>query len=255
MTRHFGHRSSGHQTERLCLSDLYEVKHRGELESDATWANSPSQTDKAGSVDDYTLALDPRLSEFIGQLYVDWGKGRKWIQRADNQNKRIVRGGSTGETLCNDLEQILQSPNTQTVRKALVDARLGQGEFRSNVLRLWDGHCAVSGSSTLVAIRASHIKPWRDSTDQERLDPFNGLPLIANLDALFDAGLISFAESGEILLSEGLDEFERETFQLSNKALARAPSPETARFLRYHRENVFQNQSGTDRWKRPPESK
>jgi HNH endonuclease len=46
----------------------------------------------------------------------------------------------------------------------------------------------------------SHIRPWRDSDNRQRLDPFNGLLLAPQLDALFDAGLISFEDSGQILL-------------------------------------------------------
>lgn len=69
--------------------------------------------------------------------------------------------------------------------------------------------CAVSGSTVLDAIRASHNKPWRNANDNERLDPFNGLPLIASFDALFDVGLIAFDENGCLLVSSRLPESER----------------------------------------------
>ena len=48
---------------------------------------------------------------------------------------------------------------------------------------------------------ASHIKPWRDSNNQERLDKFNGLLLLANLDKAFDLGFISFADTGLVMIS------------------------------------------------------
>ena len=48
---------------------------------------------------------------------------------------------------------------------------------------------------------ASHIKPWRASTNPERLDPFNGLLLLPNLDRAFDRGFVTFAEDGKILVS------------------------------------------------------
>ena len=48
---------------------------------------------------------------------------------------------------------------------------------------------------------ASHIKPWRDSNHQERLDKFNGLLLLANLDKAFDLGFISFDDSGKVPIS------------------------------------------------------
>jgi predicted restriction endonuclease len=50
-------------------------------------------------------------------------------------------------------------------------------------------------------LRASHIKPWRMSDNSERLDPENGLLLVANLDAAFDAGLLSFTDTGRMLFS------------------------------------------------------
>jgi len=37
---------------------------------------------------------------------------------------------------------------------------------------------------------ASHCKPWRDSTNGERLDGENGLLLTQSIDHLFDRGFI-----------------------------------------------------------------
>jgi len=107
------------------------------------------------------------------------------------------------------------------------------------VLKLWGNRCAVSDSETLDAIRASHIKPWRSSTDKERLDPKNGLPLIASLDALFDAGLISFDESGKLIVSSMLRAKERDIFGINNASLKRMPAQETLECLTYHRNHIF----------------
>ena len=126
-----------------------------------------------------------------------------------------------------------------TTKAALVNARVGQGKFRSEVLELWGNRCAVTGSETCDAIRASHIKPWRHSTDAERLDPNNGLPLVASLDALFDAGLISFASSGTLIVSSVLSKSERRIFGLNSQSLAKPPPQKTALYLAYHRDYVF----------------
>lgn len=53
---------------------------------------------------------------------------------------------------------------------------------------------------------ASHIKPWRDSNNQERLDKFNGLLLLANLDKAFDLGFILFTDTGLVMISSQLEE-------------------------------------------------
>ena len=126
-----------------------------------------------------------------------------------------------------------------TIKAALVNARVGQGKFRSEVLELWDNCCAVTGSVTIDAIRASHIKPWRHSTTEERLNPNNGLPLVASFDALFDAGLISFASSGVMIVSSVLSESERKIFGLNSQSLTKAAPQKTALYLAYHRDCVL----------------
>lgn len=94
----------------------------------------------------------------------------------------------------------------ETTRKSIVDARLGQGNFRAALIKYW-GSCAVTGCSIEKLLRASHIKPWRSADNTERLDQFNGLLLSPNLDLAFDQGLISFNDKGRILIkSDLLDE-------------------------------------------------
>jgi hypothetical protein len=141
-----------------------------------------------------------------------------------------------------DVVAILNDQNTNpTEKEALVSARLGQGGFRRDVLKQWQQRCSVTGSSTLEAIRASHIKPWRVSEPHERIDPNNGLPLVANLDALFDAGLISFDLSGTLVVSPQLDSAERQRFGLTGQSLRlrKSPAAASADYLLFHRDNVF----------------
>jgi hypothetical protein len=63
----------------------------------------------------------------------------------------------------------------KTTRERLIDARLGQGRFRVGVASRWNGRCAVTGCAIPAVIRASHIKPWSECTDRERLNPANGI--------------------------------------------------------------------------------
>ncbi|HHQ6593829.1 TPA: HNH endonuclease [Serratia fonticola] len=48
-------------------------------------------------------------------------------------------------------------------------------------------------------LTASHIVSWSISNDKEKVDPYNGFPLIPNLDRLFDRGMISFDDNGQLL--------------------------------------------------------
>ena len=74
----------------------------------------------------------------------------------------------------------------------------------------WGGTCAVTGVAEPCLLRASHIKPWaRCETDSERLDVYNGLLLAAHLDAAFDAGLISFADDGGVLIARWFTDADR----------------------------------------------
>lgn len=86
-----------------------------------------------------------------------------------------------------------------TTAERLIQARVGQGLFRQNVLTLYP-QCPVTGVSMPELLRASHIKPWRESTDEERLDPYNGLMLAPHVDVLFDKGYISFTSDGYMII-------------------------------------------------------
>jgi predicted restriction endonuclease len=91
-----------------------------------------------------------------------------------------------------------------TIRKALIDARRGQGRFRSKLDEHWGHACAATNCKVRAVLRASHIKPWRLSSNTERLDPANGILLAANVDILFDRGLVSFDDHGRMLTSSRL---------------------------------------------------
>ena len=93
-----------------------------------------------------------------------------------------------------------RKPN-ETERTGLVTSRVGQGYFRQQVLQRWDGKCAVTGSDVLSILIASHIIPWSEASDEERLDVDNGILLSPLYDALFDKHLISFDDDGNILFS------------------------------------------------------
>ncbi|WP_434388155.1 HNH endonuclease [Melittangium boletus] len=105
-------------------------------------------------------------------------------------------------------EQIERQIRTQatlpeTVRESLVKARIGQGVFRENVSKV-EKACRLTGVRRLDFLIASHIKPWRDSDNQERLDGNNGLLLTPNIDFLFDRGYISFEDNGNLLVSQAI---------------------------------------------------
>ncbi len=127
---------------------------------------------------------------------------------------------------------------SETERNAVIKSRIGQGLFRELLIQLWGG-CAITGIEYLPVLKASHIKPWRDSSNSERLDPENGLLLTPTSDVLFDRGFISFNELGEILISKKLGEALQESLCLHKGMKLRAVSEGNKKYLSYHRDNVF----------------
>lgn len=162
------------------------------------------------------------------------------VDRISTTELARSQAARTGHSpILSDLRTILDVPGDVTMKEILANARVGQGAFRAQVLKMWGSRCCVTGSTTLDAIRASHIKPWRDSDDRERLDPYNGLPLIATLDALFDAGLITFSSEGCLVASKMLNQQEKEILGLMQLRFIEKPSDNAAEYLSYHRDRIF----------------
>jgi predicted restriction endonuclease len=127
---------------------------------------------------------------------------------------------------------------TITERDTISKSRIGQGQFRADLLAYW-GSCAVTGCRVEKVLRASHLKPWANSNDNERLDPFNGLLLTPNLDTCLDRGFISFDQYGRIILSEQLNKENWKSLGINgDQKLIKLDSRHEI-FLDYHRNEVF----------------
>jgi len=101
-----------------------------------------------------------------------------------------------------ETDRILRNKTlAETTRNALIKARIGQGLFRRNVASI-EHRCRVTGVTYATHLFASHIKPWRESTNDERLNGENGLLLTPSIDHLFDRGFISFEDNGELIVSD-----------------------------------------------------
>jgi hypothetical protein len=128
----------------------------------------------------------------------------------------------------------------ETERRSLILARRGQGLFRSNVQEV-ERACRVTQVERREHLIASHIKPWRDSSNDERLDGENGLLLTPSIDHLFDKGFISFEGDGELIVSPVADPVSLRRMGVpTDGALKVGAFSEGQRsFLEYHRDNVL----------------
>jgi predicted restriction endonuclease len=91
-----------------------------------------------------------------------------------------------------------------TEAERLVVQRIGQDVFREALMDYWNGCCPLTGIDEPALLRASHIVPWAECGDEQRLDVHNGLLLSALWDAAFDRGLVSFADDGRVLANPRL---------------------------------------------------
>lgn len=139
------------------------------------------------------------------------------------------------------IQQDVSLPETQ--RAQLVQARVGQGLFRVGVLSA-DRRCKVTGVDDQRLLRASHIKPWRDSSNAERLSPDNGVLLSPHIDALFDQELISFEDDGRMILRPDLSREVLRRWSIEPSKRVEPFRAGQASFLAYHRAAL------ANRWRR-----
>jgi hypothetical protein len=142
------------------------------------------------------------------------------------------------EEACEDEIQNQNIPDTE--KKQLIRSRIGQGLFRSKVAQI-ESKCRVTGVSNKSLLIASHMKPWKDSTNEERLDGHNGLLLAPHIDKLFDKGWISFSDEGQLLISPKLTEPILQSWHIHESITVGAFSKKQRQYLAYHRNNVFKS--------------
>lgn len=143
----------------------------------------------------------------------------------------------SNEELLEDIEAIVRnSAIDETQKTTLVNARVGQGRYRAELIGYWE-KCALSSFCDVRFLVASHIKPWKTSSNEERLDTFNGLLLLPNLDKVFDLGFITFAENGKIIVSEYLEEIDKLGIKRNMHLQLEERHMD---YMKYHREVVFE---------------
>ena len=158
------------------------------------------------------------------------------FKAALNKYRKFI---ATKSDLIDDIEAIIKDeiiPKTE--KEQLISARVGQGNYRNKLINLWK-KCAVSECEMTDVLIASHIKPWRKSTNKERLDRYNGLLLLPNYDKLFDKGLISFEDNGKIIISPLIKEEEYKVLGISPNDELFKVYDENKPYLEEHRRIVF----------------
>lgn len=126
----------------------------------------------------------------------------------------------------------------ETEAEAKVKIRRGQQKFKAGLLPLWEQKCALCGIELPSLLRASHSKPWKDSTDEERLDRYNGILLCCNHDVLYDRGFIAFDGTGKIHISDEISEEEYVKYGINAKIRVHRYE-QNKPYFKWHKRNVF----------------
>lgn len=127
-----------------------------------------------------------------------------------------------------------------TERETIIRARRGQGLFKERVMRI-EERCRITKVDNPVHLVASHCKPWRDSSNQERLNGDNGLLLTPSIDHLFDRGFIGFEDDGDLIISPVAHQPSLERMGIDTKRTVNVGgfTEGQRRFLDFHRNAVL----------------
>ncbi|MCX9112659.1 HNH endonuclease [Aeromonas veronii] len=138
------------------------------------------------------------------------------------------------------IAEIQHSPLTVTEKEQLVKSRRGQGLFRSRLEQI-EPSCRVTGVSNKVLLIASHIKPWCECDNIERLDGNNGLLLSPHIDKLFDQGWITFTDAGGLLCAEPSIERALQQWGVELPINVGPFKPKQSEYLAYHRSKIYRS--------------
>lgn len=216
------------------------VEHIKELLPYLPSKYSPLQSSGDGLQGVYLTAV----SRLFGERLVDLmgTEARVVVQRltvADSTPEVVLVGQAEWEE--HQVDELKSTAGiAETEKAAIVMSRRGQGLFKSRVAMI-ERKCRITGVANLDYLIASHTKPWRDASNQERLDGENGFLLTPDADLLFDRGFISFADSGKVLISPVADRVSIEKFGINEQMLQNVGSfsPGQRKFLDFHRDSVF----------------
>lgn len=173
------------------------------------------------------------IDEDADLIIVEWGHEKEGISAPEIEEESV--------------ESLIRSDPTvaDTEKEVIIKARQGQGKFRDNVIALHN-RCPFTGIDNPKFLRAGHLKPWsKCDSNQERINPLNGLPLTPVVDMLIDQGLVSFDEYGNAIFSPELnpDELRSMGIDPGGAYSINIINDDHRRYISYHRTNVFKQKN------------
>ncbi len=225
-------------------SPIRPMDHRGVLAALLPERYSPLRAETGHGLQSVYLTKDPPAMAMA--LYRLIGHDASSVQDTAEAVGLAAQADPPAEAVIDHWEEIEeQSIRTsaqigETERVALVLARRNQGVFRQNVQKV-EKSCHVTRVDRPEHLLVSHAKPWRDSSNDERLDGENGLLLTPTIDHLFDKGFISFEDQGRLIVSPVAHpaSLRKMGIDPAEPVNVGAFSEGQRKFLQFHRENIL----------------
>ena len=172
----------------------------------------------------------------------EWSAGIRGVLYREIKNEKSFKKIDEGTySLADyDINKLVLSPKDLITTKDVITAiRIGQSQFRKKLIASLK-KCPITGINDVRILTASHIKPWTQATNHERLDVSNGFLFSPTFDRLFDRGLISFSNDKSLLVSETFSEKNLERLHLKhNQIISDLPIIGREEYLEYHRTKIF----------------
>lgn len=226
--------------EILKLDDQIEFQifnHKGEKDNDRVYINSSHEI-----WDLFRRILLPKITTVkIEKVVGSLGEETlKFGLKLDQQFKRISDIDKENLSITSLKSSKVIDDNFKTDILISTMARRGHGKFRNDLFEDMPA-CPFTGITDRSILRASHIKPWSASNSSERLDFCNGLTLTPTFDTLFDKGLISFDDDGELLVSSLLSKKTLKILEIKAGEVYNINNEDKVRtkYLKYHRKHIF----------------
>lgn len=170
----------------------------------------------------------------------DWKAGVRGVLYRDlGKNFKMLEEGIVALIKYDENNLVLKEDIGDTSKSIQAKIRVGQEKFRKNLLKHLK-ECPITGIDEKRILLASHIKPWAISTNEERLDIYNGFIFSPTIDKLFDKGLITFENNKELIISPTLSEVNIGSIGIvAGKKYFKLPIENRMNYLEFHRENIF----------------
>lgn len=144
----------------------------------------------------------------------------------------------------NELDSIIlevnQNPNA--FKEAIVKVRTSQTKYRDNLMIKWEYKCGLTSISKIELLEACHIKPFCECDNDEYYDLNNGIILAPTIHKLFDKFLISFDNSGKIMLSKRMNGTDLNQLNLKKSMTLNFYNNQIEMYLKLHRSKFLANE-------------